>query len=89
MTAAWCVTCLVNERIALAPASVQEAFRAHRVAYLKGDWTRRNPQVTGFLREHGRDGVPFYVYYPAGGEGRALPQLLTADRVLHEIDGPT
>ncbi len=88
MTAAWCVTCLVNERIALSPASVQAAFTAHHVAYLKGDWTRRNAQISDFLREHGRDGVPFYVYYPSGGEGRVLPQILTADRMLHEIASP-
>ena len=88
MTAAWCVTCLVNERIALSPASVQAAFTARHVAYLKGDWTSRNTQISDFLRQHGRDGVPFYVYYPSGGEGRVLPQILTADRVLHEIASP-
>ncbi len=88
MTAAWCVTCLVNERIALAPASVRDAFAAHRVATLRGDWTRRDPAITGFLREHGREGVPFYVYYPpGGGEGRVLPQILTAGAILHEVDG--
>ncbi len=89
MTAAWCVTCLVNERIALAPDAVRQAFAARRVATLRGDWTSHDAAITGFLRAHGRDGVPFYVYYPAGGEGRELPQILTAGRVLHEIDGPT
>ncbi len=89
MTAAWCVTCLVNERIALAPAAVRTAFAARHVATLVGDWTSRDAVITGFLRAHDRDGVPFYVYYPPGGEGRVLPQILTADRVLHEIGGPS
>ena len=88
MTAAWCVTCLVNERIALTPRTVRDAFAAHRVATLRGDWTRRDPAITGFLRAHGREGVPFYVYYPpGGGEGRVLPQILTAAAVLQEIKG--
>ena len=64
MTAAWCVTCLVNERVALAPAAVRQAFAAHGVTYLKGDWTRQDPAISGFLREHGRDGVPLYVLFP-------------------------
>ncbi len=85
MTAAWCVTCLVNERIALAPQAVQDAFARNRVAYLKGDWTRQDKEITAFLREHGRDGVPLYVYYPPGGPPAVLPQILTASAVLDEI----
>ncbi len=85
MTAAWCVTCLVNERIALAPQAVQDAFARDRVAYLKGDWTRQDAAITAFLREHGRDGVPLYVYYPPGGQPAVLPQILTASTVLDRI----
>ena len=87
MTAAWCVTCLVNERIALSPAQVRHAFAAHHIAILRGDWTRRDPAITFYLRAHDRNGVPLYVYYPAGGAGRQLPQILTASRVLDAIEG--
>ena len=87
MTAAWCVSCLVNERVALAPAAVRDAFATHRVAYLKGDWTRGDPAITAFLREHGRDGVPLYVFYPAGsGAPTVLPQILTEAAVLEQLD---
>lgn len=87
MTAAWCVSCLVNERVALAPAAVQDAFATHRVAYLRGDWTRGDPAITAFLREHGRDGVPLYVFYPAGsGAPTVLPQILTEAAVLEQLD---
>jgi len=87
MTAAWCVSCLVNERVALAPAAVRDAFAIHRVTYLKGDWTRGDPAITAFLREHGRDGVPLYVFYPAGsGAPTVLPQILTEAAVLEQLD---
>ncbi len=89
MTAAWCVTCLVNERLALSPASVRHAFAVHHVALLRGDWTLREAPITAFLRAHGRDGVPFYVYYPKGGPARALPQILTAGRVLDALNDRT
>ena len=64
MTAAWCVTCLVNERVAIDTDAVRRAFAEHHVAYLKGDWTRQDPASPTYLRENGRDGVPLYVYYP-------------------------
>ena len=83
MTAAWCVTCLVNERVAIGTDAVKQAFAADDVTYLKGDWTRQDPAITTFLRQNGRDGVPLYVFFPAGG-GRpeVLPQILTEGAVL-------
>ncbi|MBV9430792.1 MAG: thioredoxin family protein [Hyphomicrobiales bacterium] len=87
MTAAWCVTCLVNERIALSSDAVKQAFAHRNVAYLKGDWTRADPAISDFLREHGRDGVPLYVLFPPkGGDGVVLPQILTASAVLEALD---
>jgi thiol:disulfide interchange protein DsbD len=86
MTAAWCVTCLVNERVAIATTPVREAFAAHHVAYLKGDWTRQDAAITAFLRAHGRDGVPLYMYFPPGDQPpTVLPQILTEQTVLHAI----
>ncbi|MBO0711999.1 MAG: thioredoxin family protein, partial [Acetobacteraceae bacterium] len=89
MTAAWCVTCLLNERVAIQSEAVRDAFAQRHIAYLKGDWTRQAPEITSFLREHGRDGVPLYLYYPPGGGPPAqLPQLLTQQRLLDELAGP-
>jgi thiol:disulfide interchange protein DsbD len=87
MTAAWCVTCLVNERVALSSDKVKDAFAKRNVAYLKGDWTRADPSISEFLKEHGRDGVPLYVLYPAHGEKPVmLPQILTETAVLNELN---
>ncbi|MBN9564396.1 MAG: thioredoxin family protein [Alphaproteobacteria bacterium] len=86
MTAAWCVTCLVNERVAISTAPVRAAFAARDVAYLKGDWTRQDPEITAFLRAHGRDGVPLYVYFPPGNaQPIVLPQILTVGALLDEV----
>ena len=87
MTAAWCITCLANERVALSTDTVREALAAHDVAYLKGDWTRNDAAITEYLGRYGRNGVPLYVLYPpGGGTPRVLPQLLTADGVAAAID---
>jgi thiol:disulfide interchange protein DsbD len=88
MTAAWCVTCLVNERVAISTDAVRAAFASGGVAYLKGDWTRQDPAISAFLRQNGRDGVPLYVFFPGhNGRPEVLPQILTEGevlRVLHE-----
>lgn len=85
MTAAWCITCMVNERVALQKAPVQKAFAEKGIVYMKGDWTNRDPSISAFLRDHGRDGVPLYVYYAPHRDGAILPQILTVSTVLDAI----
>jgi len=84
VTAAWCITCLVNERVALRSSAVTEAFARKGVVTLKADWTRRDPVITGVLDRFGRSGVPLYLLYPAGegGEPAVLPQILSERLVL-------
>jgi len=77
MTAAWCITCLVNERVALGSDAVAQRFAAQNILYLKGDWTNRDPAISDYLAGFGRTGVPIYVLYPGNGEPRVLPQILT------------
>ncbi len=85
MTAAWCITCLVNERIALTGSAVASAFSEHGVLYLKGDWTQRDPNITDYLAGFGRNGVPLYVFYPSRAEPYVLPQILTESIVLDAL----
>ena len=88
MTAAWCITCLVNERVALGTDAVQRAFTAGNVVYLKGDWTRQDASITAYLAAQGRDGVPLYAFYPPNQPTPIiLPQLLTPGIVLAAIGG--
>ncbi|WP_207538666.1 protein-disulfide reductase DsbD family protein [Sabulicella rubraurantiaca] len=86
LTAAWCITCKVNERIALDTEATRAALVARNVAVLVGDWTRGDPAITALLRAHGRDGVPLYLLYPAaGGAPTILPQLLTEGTMLEAL----
>jgi thiol:disulfide interchange protein DsbD len=86
-TAAWCITCQVNERSALSSREVVQAFARTGAVYLKADWTRRDPQIAEALAEHGRAGVPLYLVYGTDGSPpQVLPQLLTADEVAKAIE---
>jgi thiol:disulfide interchange protein DsbD len=90
LTASWCITCLVNERVALNRNEVSDAFRQAGITYLKGDWTSQDERITTLLAQFGRSGVPLYVFYPAGVDAPplVLPQLLTPGIVLNAIESP-
>lgn len=85
-TAAWCFSCQVNDKVALSPAEVQQAFKDRGVTLLKADWTRRDDVITRELAKFGRAGVPLYLLYPPQGEPEVLPQVLTPSIVLKALE---
>ena len=86
MTADWCATCKVNERLVLSTDAFRAALKTHGVAYLKGDWTNEDPAITAFLQRFKAVGVPLYVVFPGnGGTPRVLPALLTQGAVAEAM----
>ena len=93
MTAAWCITCKVNETTVLNTKTIQDLFAEKNVQQVVGDWTNRNAAITEYLDEHKRNGVPLYVYYgkpdPTTGirpEPVILPQILTQAIVRNALE---
>jgi thiol:disulfide interchange protein len=86
-TAAWCLSCQVNERVVLKSSDVQQQFHDNKVTLLRADWTQYDPEITKQLASVGRSGVPTYVIYPADPKAQAdvLPELLTKDIVLNAL----
>lgn len=81
-TADWCLTCKVNEGVAIEREATRDAFEKAGVIAMVGDWTRRDPEITRFLTDHGAAGVPLYLWYAPGQEGEILPQVLTPDSLV-------
>ncbi|MFN2101254.1 protein-disulfide reductase DsbD family protein [Altererythrobacter sp. MF3-039] len=81
-TADWCVTCKVNERVAIEREATLSAFEDAGVVSLRGDFTRRDPEIAQFLADQGAAGVPLYLWYEPGSEARQLPQVLTPDSLV-------
>ena len=78
-TAAWCVTCQYNKRVALADAAVRADFAARQVLLLRADWTRRDAAISAELSRLGRSGVPVYALYsPGGGAPKLFSEILSA-----------
>jgi thiol:disulfide interchange protein DsbD len=85
-TASWCLSCQVNERVALSQPEVLQAFQAGNVTLLKADWTRENPSITQALAALGRSGVPVYALYaPGQSSPQLLPQVLTPGIVVDAL----
>lgn len=87
-TAAWCLSCQVNKRVALRTTVVEEKFAEAGVSLMVADWTSRNETITRALAEFGRNSVPLYVLYPGSPDSAPiiLPEILTEGIVLEALD---
>lgn len=87
-TAAWCVSCQVNERLVLNTDATQQAFRRANVMLMRADWTRRDARITAALARLGRNGVPVYALLRPGREPLLLSEILTAGAVRDALAAP-
>jgi len=87
-TADWCLTCKVNERVAIDTDAVHASFKAKNVAVLVGDWTNGDPVLGRFIQAHNRAGVPLYLWYKPGQDApEVLPQVLTQNLLATRARG--
>jgi len=87
-TAAWCLSCQVNEKLVLNSSDVQQRFRDRNVTLLRADWTQYDPLITAELAAVHRNGVPTYVVYPADAskQPEVLPEVLSKQIVVSALD---
>jgi thiol:disulfide interchange protein DsbD len=87
VTADWCLTCKVNERVAFGSDRVRAAVDSGNVQLLRADWTSRSPEITRLINGFGRSGVPVVVLFPPGERSEAvlLPTLLTPGIVVRAL----
>ena len=85
-TAAWCITCQANDKIALSRPAVKNYLKENNIEYIVADWTNRNEEILNVLNKYGRSGVPLYVYWKPGmTESKLLPAILTEQIVLDSL----
>jgi thiol:disulfide interchange protein DsbD len=90
-TAAWCLSCKVNEAVALETDAVKQAFAQKNVALFRADWTHSDPEISKALRQYNRDGVPLYLLYAPKNKDapQVLPEVLTPGIVLDALNNKT
>ena len=85
-TADWCLSCKVNERVALNSPRIWKAIHAAGIVPVKADWTNENEAIGRAIADYGRSGIPLYVLYDRDGSSRFLPEVLTEGIVLDALD---
>jgi thiol:disulfide interchange protein len=88
VTADWCISCIANEQAVLLTEEISAAFKAGGITYMVADWTNYDARIAAFLKQYGRNGIPFYIMYPADPAQPPviLPQILTKSIVLSAIE---
>ena len=81
-TADWCITCKVNEAVALKTSKVRKLISDKNITYMEADWTRKDPIISSTLEQYGRTGLPLYLLFPSKGDPLILPEILTEDILL-------
>ena len=85
-TAAWCITCQANDKIALSRPKVKSYLRDNDIEYIVADWTNRDKEILSVLNTYGRSGVPLYVYWKPGmQESKLLPAILTEQIIIDSL----
>ena len=85
-TADWCITCKVNESVALKTSKVRKVLIDKNITYLEADWTRKDPIISETLEQYGRTGLPLYLLFPSEGDPLILPEILTEDILLSYLN---
>jgi thiol:disulfide interchange protein/DsbC/DsbD-like thiol-disulfide interchange protein len=86
-TASWCLSCQVNERVALTQPQVRKAFSDANVVLLRADWTQHDESIAQTLASLGRSGVPAYALYaPDQNAPQLLPEVLTPGIVTDALN---
>lgn len=85
VTADWCFTCKVNERLVLDTPETAAVFAEHDVIPMKADWTNRNDEIGAFLAEYGRYGIPFYLLYRPGAKPHVFAELITKEGIAQVV----
>ena len=85
-TAAWCITCKVNEAVAFSD-EVFNKFEEKNITYLKADWTNRNSEIAGQIEKYNRSGIPLYIYWNKKlDEPMVLNEILTENYLMEVVD---
>ena len=86
-TAAWCITCQANDKIALSRPLVKEYLIENNINYIVADWTNKDGDILKSLNFYNRSGVPLYVYWKPGMlKPDILPAILTESLLLEKLD---
>lgn len=80
-TASWCLTCKVNKKLILNTDGFSNLVKKYNIELLVGDWTKRDENITQFLREYNIVGVPAYFLQSPEGKIFSLGETISISKI--------
>jgi thiol:disulfide interchange protein DsbD len=85
-TAAWCITCKLNENTTFKNKKVMSSFALKKVILFKADWTHQDPSIAASLKSYGRVGVPVYVLIDRLGKAQVFSEVIGSEEILNALE---
>jgi len=84
-TAEWCLTCKVNKKLVLDTSGFSEFTEKHNLKLMRADWTKRDDNITRFLKKYGAIGVPAYFIKKKNGEVVFLGETISISKIEEHL----
>lgn len=84
-TAEWCLTCKVNKKLVLETDRFTELAKKHDIVLLRADWTKRDDNITQFLKRFDIVGVPAYFIQQPDGKIISLGETISVGKIEGNI----
>ena len=84
ITADWCLSCKVNEKIVFQSRTVKQKMQKNYIIQMQADWTSQNNEIKQFLQKHNRYGIPFTAIF-APEKIILLPEIFSVKKFLNAI----
>jgi len=85
-TAEWCLTCKVNKKLVLETEAFEELAKKYNITLLRADWTRRDDNITQYLKRYGAVGVPAYFVQKSNGEVVFLGETISLGKIEKSLN---
>lgn len=84
-TAQWCLTCKVNKKLVLETESFKKLAEKHDMLLMRADWTKRDDNITQFLKRYDVVGVPAYFIQKPDGSIIHLGETLSIGKIEEKL----
>lgn len=85
-TAEWCLTCKVNKKLVLETDAFKKMSKKRGLTLYRADWTKRDDNITQFLKKHGSVGVPAYFIQKPDGQIIHLGETISIGKIESHLN---
>ena len=85
-TAEWCLTCKVNKKLVMETSNFKDLAEKNKIVLMRADWTKRDDNITEFLRRYNVFGVPAYFIQKPDGSIVHLGETISISKIEKNLN---